>query len=124
MEEIEEIKDKSIFTPDQSLIAQADLQDADDCAKMLICTLNTKKPQDLDQVEQTLKDMFGPDERGGLNLNSTSVRFDLAAMIGKQVGINQCYQVYGRCDAPYDQLLDMIESFGEDQGMNNENYIF
>lgn len=92
------------------LIVEAELQDTDDCAKMLICQLNAKTNEEpLDTTETLIKSMFGTDPNGGLDVTKSSVVFDLAATIGQHAGMKQCTLLYGRCDVPYKQLLNILE---------------
>ena len=49
-----------------------------------------------------MKALFGQD--GEINLGKPSVEFDLAALVGKKVGFEQCQTVYARCKYDYSQL--------------------
>ena len=92
-----------------NLILQAEISDGEDCAKMFICQLNTKDVKDLDETEQDIHEMFGTNEQGSLDVAKTSVRFDLAAMVGREVGYEQCQKLYGKCQEKYDTMLKIVE---------------
>ncbi len=87
------------------LIIQADLADVDDCAKMFLCELNSKDAVNMDKIETVAANMFG----SKIDLSAPSVRFDLAAMTGREVGVEQCKLLYGRCKVPYGTLLKVFE---------------
>ena len=44
---------------DMQLFLLSKFQDVDDCAKMFICQLGTKPEDNLDDIEQNIKNMFG-----------------------------------------------------------------
>ena len=96
---------RSVQDLDQE-IAQAEIEDTDDCAQMFICSVNTKTAEKLDQTEQIIRNMFGNEN---LDLSKTSVRFDLAALVGKEVGIEQCQKLYGRCQMKYEDMRGVLE---------------
>ena len=95
---------------------KADLEDFDDCAKMFICQLNAKNDSTLGPVEKMMKKSFstGSNNYGGLDVNRVSARFDLAALTGKMVGLNQCKLFYGRCKIPYIQMKNMLNTLLND----------
>ena len=97
-------------------IVKADLDDFDDCAKMFICQLNAKNDSTLGPVEKMMKKSFsaGSTNYGGLDVNRISARFDLAALTGKMVGLNQCKLFYGRCKIPYLQMKNMLNTLLND----------
>ena len=91
-------------------MAQAEFQDIDDCAKMFLCQLNPKNENELGSFETFFKSQFGMNESGVLDVTKLSVRFDLAAVIGQDVGMEQCQNVYGRCKMDYVDMLKIMES--------------
>ena len=98
-------------------IVKADLDDFDDCAKMFICQLNAKNDSTLGPVEKMMKKSFSigsTTNYGGLDVNRVSARFDLAALTGKMVGLNQCKLFYGRCKIPYLQMKNMLNTLLND----------
>merc|ERR1719361_2508907 len=85
-------------------VLDASLNDAEDCAKKLVCSLNAADPKTLQADEAAIASLFG--KTAGIELTSTTVEFDLAALMGRQVGKNQCDTIYARC--PY-QSKDLME---------------
>ena len=49
----------------------------------------------------------------GINLSSGTVEFDLAALIGRKAGTQQCQKIYARCNKEYDELLKVLEATSE-----------
>jgi len=87
-----------------SAILDISLNDAEDCVKKLICSLNAQDVNTLEADEQILANVFG--KTAEIDLTSTSVEFDVAALIGRQVGEAQCNKIYARC---HDQTKDLME---------------
>jgi hypothetical protein len=83
-------------------------QDIDDCAKMFICQLSTKPEDNLDGIEQNISSIFGTNEQGALDATKPSVLFDLAAIVGRNAGFEQCKTLYARCQMPYDEMLQFM----------------
>ena len=92
-----------------NLVLDAEIADVQDCAKMFICQLNTFDPNGLDSIEAFIQNMFGLDDQGILDLSKLSVRFDLAAVVGRRIGLGQCQNLYKNCQIPYDQLKTIVE---------------
>ena len=83
----------------------------DDCVKKYVCELNAKNDFKLDNLELHMKSTFGPpktDEKT-LDYSKPSVKIDLAAMIGRSVGLGQCEIVYGRCSISYMEMKNFIQ---------------
>jgi len=97
------VEDES-FDEMSNAILDASLNDAEDCAKKLICSLNAQDVKTLQADESAIASLFG--KTAGIDLSSTTVEFDLAALMGRQVGKNQCDTIYARC--PY-QSKDLME---------------
>merc|ERR1711937_574349 len=76
-------------------ILDASLNDEDDCAKKLVCSLNAQDIKTLQADEVVIATLFGK-----------SAEFDLAALMGRQTGKAHCDTIYARC--PY-QTKDLME---------------
>jgi len=97
------VEDES-FDEMSNAILDASLNDAEDCAKKLVCSLNAQDVKTLQADEAAIASLFG--KTAGIDLTSTTVEFDLAALMGRQAGKNQCDTIYARC--PY-QSKDLME---------------
>jgi len=89
-------------------ILDASLNDAEDCAKKLICSLNAQDVNTLEADELTLATVFG--KTAGIDLTSTTVEFDLAALMGRQAGQAQCDTIYARCPYQTKDLMEVMRS--------------
>jgi len=85
-------------------ILDASLNDEDDCAKKLVCSLNAQDIRTLEADEVVIATLFG--KSAGIDLSAATVEFDLAALMGRQTGKAQCDTIYARC--PY-QTKDLME---------------
>jgi len=85
-------------------ILDASLNDEDDCAKKLVCSLNAQDIRSLQADEVVIATLFG--KSAGIDLSAATVEFDLAALMGRQTGKAQCDTIYARC--PY-QTKDLME---------------
>jgi len=85
-------------------ILDASLNDEDDCAKKLVCSLNAQDIRTLQADEVVIATLFG--KSAGIDLSAATVEFDLAALMGRQTGKAQCDTIYARC--PY-QTKDLME---------------
>jgi hypothetical protein len=90
------------------ILLQASRNDEQDCAKKLVCVLNAQK--DLAEDEAKIAQLFG--KSGNIDLSAVTVEFDLAALMGQQVGEGQCNTIYSRC--PY-QVKDLMEIIRQPQ---------
>jgi len=97
------VEDES-FDEMSNAILDASLNDAEDCAKKLVCSLNAQDVKTLQADEAAIASLFG--KSAGIDLASTTVEFDLAALMGRQAGKHQCDTIYARC--PY-QSKDLME---------------
>jgi len=97
------VEDES-FDEMSNAILDASLNDAEDCAKKLVCSLNAQDVKTLQADEAAIASLFG--KTAGIDLTSTTVEFDLAAFMGRQAGKSQCDTIYARC--PY-QSKDLME---------------
>ena len=94
------------------LIAKADFQDLDDCAKMFVCEVNAIQDESvLDDVETMIKSAFGGPLETEIDVTKATARFDLSAKVGRVAGSEQCKIFYGRCNASYDELKSIMENF-------------
>jgi hypothetical protein len=87
-------------------ILNASLNDGEDCAKKLICSLTAKDPNTLEADERILANVFG--KSAGIDLTSTTVEFDLAALMGRQAGKAQCETIYARCPYESKDLMEVM----------------
>jgi len=85
-------------------ILDVSLNDEDDCAKKLVCSLNAQDIRTLQADEVVIATLFG--KSAGIDLSAATVEFDLAALMGRQTGKAQCDTIYARC--PY-QTKDLME---------------
>jgi hypothetical protein len=95
------------------LLLEASLNDEYDCAKKLICILNTQ--DDLDQDDAKVAQLFG--KSGNIDVTAVTAEFDLAALMGQKAGESQCYTMYNRC--PY-QVKDLMEVSRQPQNLYNQ----
>ena len=101
---------------DENLIAKADFQDMDDCAKMFVCEVNAIQDESmLDDVETMIRSVFGGPTETEIDVTKATARFDLAAKVGRVAGSEQCKIFYGRCNTPYDELKSIMEDFGNEE---------
>ena len=103
-------KDFQAIKTANDLFVQADHQDLDDCAKMFICELNTRDESKLGNIESVLKNTFGANANGNLDVTKITAKFDFAAITGKLAGVNQCKIFYSRCHVPYQDMRDILET--------------
>ena len=93
------------ITDIDELFLFASQNDADDCAKKLICSLAAKDVNTLAQDEAVIVSLFGQSE---LDVSKTSIEFDLAATMGRKVGSDHCNSVYSRCGYTSDSLMEVM----------------
>ena len=105
---VEDLQDGSVLELADDMIIQADLKDVDDCAKMLVCQVNTRK-ENMDEMESLILNIFGLNQDGALDVTKPSAQFDFAALAGQKGGLKQCQTLYGRCQMSYEQLLKTME---------------
>ena len=56
--------------------------------------------------ERLIASIFG--QKDAIDLTLPSVEFDLAALIGRKVGVNRCRTIYSRCTIPAQEIMDSI----------------
>ncbi len=91
----------------EELVNEAVLEDASDCAKRLVCAVNTVPVDSLNEMEATIYKMFG--NGGVLDAAKESAQFDLAAIVGRKVGEGHCAKVYARCPLSSQQLRSLLQ---------------
>jgi len=95
---------RSVADVDEMFLV-ASQNDADDCAKKLICSLAARDPRSLAQDEAVIVGLFG---HGDLDVSKSTVEFDLAAIMGRKVGEVQCEKIYSRCVYPTNTLMEVM----------------
>merc|ERR1719187_394631 len=83
-------------------------KDQDDCSKRLLCELNAKKAsgQGMSEHEIILARAFGEDNN--LDVGAETLEFDIAAVLGRKVGLKRCELSYRRCEIKVSEMLKMI----------------
>ena len=88
------------------LLLTASLNDGQDCAKKLVCSLNAEDVNTLSYEEQAIAKLFGQAEN--IDVTAVTVEFDLAAHMGRKAGQDQCQLIYSRCPYGTKALMDVI----------------
>jgi len=94
------------FDEMSNAILDASLNDGDDCAKKLICSLNAQDIKTLQADEAVIASLFG--KSAGIDLTAATIEFDLAALMGRQVGKHQCDTIYARCTYQTKDLMEVM----------------
>merc|ERR1712117_540180 len=83
-------------------------KDQDDCSKRLICELNNKKRsgKSLTDTEIIIADAFGSSNE--LDVADLALPFNIAAVLGREVGGNRCALSYRRCETTVEKMMEMI----------------
>lgn len=87
------------------MFLKASQDDANDCAKKLICSLSAQNPSTLAEDEAIIASIFG---QGDIDVSKSTVEFDLAAIMGRKAGEAQCKKIYSRCDYPLSTLMEAM----------------
>uniref|UniRef100_A0A0K2TSI0 Uncharacterized protein n=2 Tax=Lepeophtheirus salmonis TaxID=72036 RepID=A0A0K2TSI0_LEPSM len=97
----------------ETILLSAAQNDASDCAKRLVCEVNGTPLENFSKEETMIARLFNPDH---LDITKITVEFDLAAQIGKRVGIEQCAVLYERCPHDKKKLMEIFNdpTFGQD----------
>lgn len=99
----------------EKLLLKASIEDVFDCDKKFVCEVSTKPVEAMDFTERAIYDLFGP--RGtNIDVQETSVEFQLAHAVGHLAGYEQCEIIYARCNLPYADILASMERRFERQG--------
>merc|ERR1712088_759005 len=88
------------------IFLEASRKDQYDCAKLLICELNAKPSQELEEDEMIIGSAFG--QMDAIDVTVPSVEFDLAALIGRMVGSPRCKTIYSRCTLTPQTIMEGI----------------
>jgi hypothetical protein len=102
-------------TEASDLLLQASLNDSEDCAKKLVCSLAAK--DNLDADEARVAALFGQSD--SIDLSAVTAEFDLAALMGRKVGQAQCDTIYARCGYQPKDLMDVIRQTQNSVYYNN-----
>ncbi|XP_023348086.1 uncharacterized protein LOC111716823 isoform X2 [Eurytemora carolleeae] len=83
-------------------------KDRDDCSKRLLCELNAKyaEGQPMEEDEITIALSFGNGDE--VDIGEETMDFDIAAVVGKQMGVDICVRRYRRCETSVPRILEMI----------------
>merc|ERR1711953_394563 len=84
--------------------------DQDGCGKKLICELRAKEEtaKGFTEDERLIAENFG---RGNqVDVSDITVEYDLAAQMGRFMGLERCRQLYNRCDLSSDDMVTMIKT--------------
>jgi len=84
--------------------------DQDGCGKKLICELRAKEEsaKGFTEDERLIAENFG---RGNqVDVSDITVEYDLAAQMGRFMGLERCRQLYNRCDLSSDDMVSMIKT--------------
>merc|ERR1711990_1341771 len=86
--------------------------DQDGCGKKLICELRAKQKSGFTEDERVIAENFGSGTQ--VDVSDITVEYDLAAQLGKYMGLERCQQLYNRCDLSSSDMVRMIKT-----GMDN-----
>jgi hypothetical protein len=98
-----EDEDESSLT---ETLLEASRNDADDCAKKVVCALNAMNAMELAEDEKAIVALFGQNE--SIDVTAVTVEFDLAALMGQKAGAAQCSKIYSRCRYEAKDLMEAI----------------
>jgi len=96
-------------------------KDQDDCSKRLICELNSRRREgkSLSETEAVIADTFGTTNE--LDVADLSLPFNIAAVLGREVGGNRCVLSYRRCETTVEKMIEMIDvELKEIEGIQKE----
>jgi len=84
--------------------------DQDGCGKKLICELRAKEKSTVGftEDERLIAENFGSGNQ--VDVSDITVEYDLAAQMGKYMGLERCRQMYNRCDLSSDDMVRMIKT--------------
>jgi len=85
-------------------------KDRDDCAKRLLCDLNSKYAdgEPMEEDELLIAQSFGKDD--AVDVGEETMGFDIAAIVGKQIGLYMCERRYRRCTTSSSVMMEMIRT--------------
>merc|ERR1712079_177753 len=84
--------------------------DQDGCGKKLICELRAKEKSTVGftEDERLIAENFGSGTQ--VDVSDITVEYDLAAQLGKYMGLTRCQQLYNRCDLSSEDMVRMIKT--------------
>merc|ERR1712024_220878 len=83
--------------------------DQDGCGKKLICELRAKQQSSgFTAGEKLIAENFGSGTQ--VDVSDITVEYDLAAQLGKYMGLERCQQLYNRCDLSSSDMVRMIKT--------------
>merc|ERR1711953_572123 len=82
--------------------------DQDGCGKKLICELRAKQKSGFTEDERLIAENFGNGTQ--VDVSDITVEYDLAAQLGKYMGLERCQQLYNRCDLSSSDMVRMIKT--------------
>merc|ERR1712110_745485 len=84
--------------------------DQDGCGKKLICELRAKEKSTVGftEDERLIAENFGSGTQ--VDVSDITVEYDLAAQLGKYMGLERCQQLYNRCDLSSSDMVRMIKT--------------
>merc|ERR1711997_348681 len=82
--------------------------DQDGCGKKLICELRAKQKSGFTEDERLIAENFGSGTQ--VDVSDITVEYDLAAQLGKYMGLERCQQLYNRCDLSSSDMIRMIKT--------------
>ncbi len=90
-----------------AVLSEAALEDEGDCAKKFVCEVHAKAFDALDDAEKAVFFLFSG-ANDSIDVSRESVQFDLAALVGRRAGAEQCRRVYARCEASSDDMKAVL----------------
>merc|ERR1712038_331472 len=82
--------------------------DQDGCGKKLVCELRAKQKFGFTEDERLIAENFGSGTQ--VDVSDITVEYDLAAQLGKYMGLERCQQLYNRCDLSSSDMVSMIKT--------------
>merc|ERR1719325_512350 len=84
--------------------------DQDGCGKKLICELRAKEETaaGFTEDERLIAENFGRGNK--VDVSDITVEYDLAAQMGRFMGLSRCRQLYNRCDLSSEDMVRMIKT--------------
>merc|ERR1712024_427263 len=82
--------------------------DQDGCGKKLICELRAKQKSGFTEDERLIAENFGSGTQ--VDVSDITVEYDLAAQLGKYMGLERCQDLYNRCDLSSADMVRMIKT--------------
>merc|ERR1712223_1105414 len=82
--------------------------DQDGCGKKLVCELRAKQKFGFTEDERLIAENFGSGTQ--VDVSDITVEYDLAAQLGKYMGLERCQQLYNRCDLSSADMVRMIKT--------------